>query len=51
MNAMIKVGKRTRAIPTNYNGSGWYDWFEPITTDDGYLIGIYFKRDRNECND
>lgn len=51
MNAMIKVGKMARAIPTDCNGSGWYDWFVPITTDDGYLIGIYFKRDRNESND
>lgn len=51
MNAMIKVDKNARAIPTDYNGSGWYDWFVPITTEDGYLIGIHFKRDRNEFND
>ena len=48
MDAMIKVGKRARAIRTDYYGYAFYDWRIPITTDDGYLIGIYFKRDCTE---
>lgn len=51
MDAMIKVGKKARAIRTDYHGSGYYDWRIPIITDDWILIGIYFKRDRTEAND
>lgn len=48
MDAMIKVDKRIRAIRTAYHGYTFYDWRIPVKTDDGYLIGIYFKRDCTE---